>query len=278
MKNKNILELQREVDNTHNSNWDENNSDIKDNVALQKSLYDILIEPKFDFNKWMIKFDEYEKRYSRFFYSSISQYILQEKDDKKIAQLIQNITVVTSRVFINDKERNKKLTKSGIPNREVNPYGRLEVSYNKYLMIFKLYDHCHLANKQRMAYKATKEDIESRIGEISGSKIRNYEKSITSQLIGLVAIFTALSFVVFGGINISTTIFKMVEKISIAKILVLLDVWFICMSNLFILFMKMIATIARRRFKTRWYFLIVNIILIIILGVLLYAIIRASSL
>ncbi|MGP1519920.1 MAG: hypothetical protein ACTTIZ_00190 [Treponema sp.] len=278
MKNKNILELQREVDNTHNSNWDENNSDIKDNVVLQKSLYDILIEPKFDFNKWMIKFDEYEKRYSRFFYSSISQYILQEKDDKKIAQLIQNITVVTSRVFINDKERNKKLTKSGIPNREVNPDGRLEVSYNKYLMIFKLYDHCHLANKQRMAYKATKEDIERRIGKIANSKIRKYEKSITSQLIGLVAIFTALSFVVFGGINTSTTIFKMVEKISIAKILVLLDVWFICMSNLFILFMKMIATITRRHFKTRWYFLIVNIILIIILGVLLYAIIRASSL
>lgn len=269
--------------------YNKNNSDITSNVNMQKELYNMLMEADFKLYNWIKLFDIYEKNYQRFFYHHISQYILMEKEEERIGQLIQNITIVTSRVFISEEERNKKRLKSGIPSKAPDSHGMVEVSYNKYLMIFKLYDHCNLANKQRLAYKTTKEDIEIKIRETATStikeneklihsKISDYEKSITSQLIGLVAIFTALSFVIFGGINTSATIFKMVGEVPIPKILILLDVWFICMSNLFILFMKMIATITDRHFKTIWYFLIINVILIVIFGVLLYAIRKASFL
>ena len=275
--------------NTNNKELDakvsENNSDFAKSIDIQQQLYELLINDNFNLEEWMNKFYEYEERHPRFFYSYITQYIFDEENDDRIGRLLVNINSITERIDYSDST--KEL--SGNERDKSNSANKISVSRSQYLMIYKLYDHCHLANKQRLAYKTTKEDIEIKIRETAAStikeneklihsKISDYEKSITSQLIGLVAIFTALSFVIFGGINTSATIFKMVGEVPIPKILILLDVWFICMSNLFILFMKMIATITDRHFKTIWYFLIINVILIVIFGVLLYAIRKASFL
>ena len=206
---------------------DKENSDIADNIKLEKDLYDILTADNFDFDKWMDKFDEYEKKYSRFFYSHISQYIFDEPNDIRISKLLQNITIVTRKILITDEVRNKRSTKYGIKNKKLDN-GQYEVSYNKYLMIFRLYDHCHLAYGQWRAYKTTKTDIEQTIKEISESninehkneielKIKDYEKNVTSQLIGLVALFTALSFVIFGGISSFGSIFQIVKETLLTK-------------------------------------------------------------
>lgn len=94
--------------------YNKNNSDITSNVNMQKELYNMLMEADFKLYNWIKLFDIYEKNYQRFFYHHISQYILMEKEEERIGQLIQNITIVTSRVFISEGERNKKRLKSGI--------------------------------------------------------------------------------------------------------------------------------------------------------------------
>ena len=266
--------------NTNNKELDAkvsaNNSDFAKSIDIQQQLYELLINDNFNLEEWMNKFYEYEERHPRFFYSYITQYIFDEENDDRIGRLLVNINSITERIYYSDST--KEL--SGNERDKSNSTNKIAVSRSQYLMIFKLYDHCNLANKQRLAYKTTKEDIETKIRETATStikeneeliysKIRDYEKSITSQLIGLVAIFTALSFVIFGGISSFGSIFQIIETASLLKILIILDVWFICMFNLFALFIQMIAMITDKQFKITKYILSINAVLAIILIVLI---------
>lgn len=266
--------------NTNNKELDAkvsaNNSDFAKSIDIQQQLYELLINDNFNLEEWMNKFYEYEERHPRFFYSYITQYIFDEENDDRIGRLLVNINSITERIDYSDST--KEL--SGNERDKSNSTNKIAVSRSQYLMIFKLYDHCNLANKQRMAYKTTKEDIETKIRETATStikeneeliysKIKEYEKNLTSQLIGLVAIFTALSFVIFGGISSFGSIFQIIETASLLKILIILDVWFICMFNLFALFIQMIAMITDKHFKITKYILSINAVLAIILIVLI---------
>lgn len=262
MKDHDVMELHKEVDTNKNHAQYEGNFEIEENINLQRKLYNMLTMSMFDFDAWMQKFDEYETNYSRFFYSDISRQILEEKNDNTISQLLQNISIVISKVVIDKKEQDGRGQKESIDEKA-------KVSLNKYQMIVKLYDHCHLANKQREAYKATREEIEKRIEEIAKKEIKEYEKNITSQLIGLVAMFTALSFLLFGGISSFGNIFQMLNTASLSKILILSDVWLLCMFNLFTLFIKMIAMITNKKFEITSYVITINIALCAILAVLI---------
>ena len=255
-----------------------NNSDFAKSIDIQQQLYELLVNDNFNLEEWMNKFYEYEERHPRFFYSYITQYIFDEENDDRIGRLLVNINSITERIDYSDST--KEL--SGNERDKSNSTNKIAVSRSQYLMIFKLYDHCHLANKQRMAYKTTRENIETKIRETATStikeneeliysKIRDYEKSITSQLLGLVAIFTALSFVIFGGISSFGSIFQIIKDTPLLKILIVLDVWFVCMFNLFALFIKMIAMITDKHehFKITKYVLLINAVLAKILIVLI---------
>jgi len=270
--------------NTNNKELDakvsENNSDFAKSIDIQQQLYELLINDNFNLEEWMNKFYEYEERHPRFFYSYITQYIFDEENDDRIGRLLVNINSITERIDYSDST--KEL--SGNERDKSNSTNKIAVSKSQYLMICKLYDHCHLANKQRQAYKETKKDIETKIRETATStikeneeliysKIRDYEKSITSQLLGLVAIFTALSFVIFGGISSFGSIFQIIKDTPLLKTLIVLDVWFVCMFNLFALFIKMIAMITDKHLEITKYILLINTALVsilILLIILLY--------
>ena len=253
---------------------------IDDNIELQKKLYDMLVDDKFSVSEWVNEFIKYEKQYSRFFYSYITQYIFAEVNDGRIEQLFGNWDKIMGTVYAKTAEKHAEtFPKSSTSHGSCYDNKKIKVSHNQYLMISKLYDHCNLANRQRITYKATKEDIElsikkarqSTITESEGrieSKIKEYEKSITSQLIGLISIFTALSFLLFGGISSFGNIFTIVRTVPLGKLLIILDIWFICMFNLFALFIQMIAMVTDKQFKIKMYLLIVNVILVTTLFVL----------
>ena len=247
-------------------------SDLSDNIEFQAQLFNMLIMDDFGVDKWITRFKEYERKNKRFFYSYITQYIFDEEKDEKIGKLLGNIQTMIDQIETSDTYDNNNglLQKATL------------VSYDQYLMICKLYDHCNLASKQRLAYKnkATQEDIESKIEETRKiikienekfieTRIKEYEKNITSQLIGLVAMFTALSFLLVGGISSFGNIFQMLSTASLSKILILSDVWLLCMFNLFTLFIKMIALITNKKFEITRYVITINITLCAILAVLI---------
>jgi len=243
---------------------------IDDNIEFQKKLYDMLVDDKFSVREWVNELIEYEKQHSRFFYSYITQYIFDEANDNRIGQLLGNLDKIIGTVYAKTAEKHAEtFPKNSISSKSCSDDKKVKVSHNQYLMISKLYDHCNLANRQRIAYKATKEDIElsikkarqSTIEESKGLielKIKEYEKSITSQLIGLISIFTALSFLLFGGISSFNSIFQMTNTVPLVKIFIILDVWFICMFNLFALFIQMIAMVTDKQFNIKTHLLMVN--------------------
>ena len=253
---------------------------VYDNVQkLQKELYAMLVNDSFSVKEWITKFKEYGLEHKRFFYSYITQYIFDEEKDEKIEQLLGRIGTILDQAHAS--------TFANTQDEDASPLNSLsdeniKVSDDQYLMILKLYDHCNLASKQRLAYKnkATQEDIESKIEETRKiikienekfieTRIKEYEKNITSQLIGLVAMFTALSFLLFGGISSFGNIFQMLNTASLSKILILSDVWLLCMFNLFTLFIKMIAMITNKKFEITRYVIAINIALCAILAVLI---------
>lgn len=64
----------------------------------QEQLCKGLIASNFDFKKWLLEFNTYIKNYDRFFYSTISNFILSKSDDKEVSSITQNITDIISKV------------------------------------------------------------------------------------------------------------------------------------------------------------------------------------
>lgn len=81
-------------------------------------------------------------------------------------------------------------------------------------------------------------------------KIHDLTKDMTSQLVGLVSIFTALSFLIFGGISSLQNVFNSLAKTaeaqsSILPTLIVALSWAICLMNLLFGFMYFVLRITR---------------------------------
>ena len=91
-------------------------------------------------------------------------------------------------------------------------------------------------------------DLEHEVESILAPKISEITKEMTQQLVGLIGIFTALSFIVFGGISSLDSIFGAVqetlnERQSVLPVLILADAWAFCMMNLLFGFMYFVIRI-----------------------------------
>ncbi|WP_147613845.1 hypothetical protein [Treponema pectinovorum] len=240
------------------------NEDIKEAKESQKKLYDKLKSASFDFKDWIKDFNNFACIHRRFMYTFLSSDILQEQNDETISLIIQNLNAITNKVVESvELEENYQLNKRGI-NQDI-----ISLPKEQYRLIIKLYDHCNLANVQRYAYKQTKEDISQITSKSFDERFHSYEKDITGQLIGLVSIFTALSFLIFGGISILDNLLTNVRNLPVLKILFIADLWLLCMVNLFILFAKLICVLISKDMHLTKYTWLINTILFIILILIL---------
>ena len=98
------------------------------------------------------------------------------------------------------------------------------------------------------------------------------EKDITTQLISLVSIFTALAFVMFGSISVLDNLLKNIEAQPVIKTLLVGDLWLICMINIFMLFAKFICFLVGKDkdFNWKWSLIIFNLILLAFLALILF--------
>ena len=114
--------------------------------------------------------------------------------------------------------------------------------------MLKFYDHSNLAIQQQKLVNKKRMDLEHEVESILAPKISEITKEMTSQLVGLIGIFTALSFVIFGGISSLDSIFGAVqetlnERQSVLPVLILADAWAFCMMNLLFGFMYFVIRI-----------------------------------
>ena len=111
--------------------------------------------------------------------------------------------------------------------------------------IIKIWDHVNLARKQYILFCHKDEDYEKIVDEKMEMAEAKISKEMNIQLISLVAIFTALSFLVFGGISSLDNIFSGVQDIPIIKLLIIGCIWCFYIMNLIFTFMFFVARITK---------------------------------
>lgn len=185
----------------------------------------------FDVEAWLKEVSEFaEDKNNRLIYSKVSDYVfvLAQRD-----QMMGNLEDVRDAM-------------SGPAAKQY--------SLNARKMIFKLYDHVNLAIRQKDIFlkkdEERKKEIEKVVKPEVEIKSAEITKEMTTQLVSLVAIFTALSFIVFGGISSLNGIFSslqlvMKERSTVLPTLIVTDAWALCLMNLLFGFMYFVLRITR---------------------------------
>ena len=116
--------------------------------------------------------------------------------------------------------------------------------------LMKLWDHINLAVRQYELFNKNDEHYSL----IAEEKMKNVEirltKEMNMQLISLIAIFTALSFIVFGGISSLDNIFLGVKDIPVTKLIIVGTIWCFCIMNLVYVFMFFIGKLTGLSIKS----------------------------
>lgn len=112
--------------------------------------------------------------------------------------------------------------------------------------IDKLWDHANLVQSQMRNLHDDEEVFSKRFEKEAAPFEERLTSQLNSQVISLVAIFTALSFIVFGGISSLDNVFSGAVRLPILKVIIVGCVWSLCISNLVLFFMYFVAKIVNK--------------------------------
>ena len=186
-----------------------------------------------DCQEWIDALEKYIVAHSnRLYYSTISNYVFQ-MDEQQFTEFLSNLGKIVdyAEPYHGDKDGKKR---------------------NLYRTIIKFYDHANLAHQQQVTFSSKqdslREDVKREVTATLEPKISDITKDMTSQLVGLIGIFTALSFIVFGGISSLDSIFGAVQgaletQDSVLPLLLIAIAWALCMMNLLFGFMYFVIRI-----------------------------------
>lgn len=228
------------------NNWDK----VKNEKAISSADYiqkmgeemDIICETlsketkNFNTKDFFNTIYEYIEKNDRLIYTNITNYIF-TLTDEVFGTLQTNIDAVVNYMY---GEQYKQDFSEALENR--NKARKLERTQRT---VLKMWDHVNLARRQYLMFyqkDGKYEKIVDEKMEIVGAKI---SKEMNIQLISLVAIFTALSFLVFGGISSLDNIFDGAKDIPILKLIVIGSVWGFCIMNMLFVFIYFISKIAK---------------------------------
>lgn len=196
-----------------------------------------LIRKKLNERDLLNKIEEYIKNYNRIIYSTISNFIF-SSDDNSLFNLQTNIEQFCNYVHsMNFKKEYKNVD---------------EVEKIK-VFVLKMYDHINLAVYQYHSFKDSDEEFKTKFAE-NIEPLRNgidrQLKEVTSQQISMLAIFTAISFVVFGGISSASSIFSNASSLSLSELMILASIWALGICNLVYFLIYYMAKLGKISIKT----------------------------
>ncbi|WP_333646899.1 hypothetical protein [Lacrimispora sp.] len=200
----------------------------------------------FDKVQTTILIENYILCYKRFLYNVISHHIFSGNDPGTIHS---NIESLLSYVTSNDYK-----TAFNSRNKSSNQTDEL---YCIKKSVIKLLDHANLAEIQYVNLKQSDNDYKDKfnlniipVKNDIEKQLSGFTRDMTSQLISLIGIFTAMSFLVFGGINSLDNIFKSADNIPILKLMIVGCIWGICILNLIFVFMFFISKMTQLNIKS----------------------------
>ena len=174
----------------------------------------------------------------RLMYTDISNYIF-TLEDQEFGVLQTNIDSVVNYMYGAQYKEDYSAILDGKDKQKKQKLERTQRT------VLKFWDHVNLARRQYVLFHHKDDDYEKIVDEkmeVAGAKI---SKEMNVQLISLVAIFTALSFLVFGGISSLDNIFAGAKDIPILKLVVIGSIWTFCIMNMLFVFIYFVAKISR---------------------------------
>ena len=115
--------------------------------------------------------------------------------------------------------------------------------------IVKIWDHINLAQQQYSVLKQSDEEYKQKFESLIYRYKEEMTKDMNSQLLTMVSIFTALAFLVFGGISSLDNIFS-TQGIPLLKLMCVGIVWGLCILNLIFVFLFCIGKMTNLNFRS----------------------------
>jgi hypothetical protein len=189
----------------------------------------------------------YIKVYHRILYSQISNIIYAYFDEhttedatNTLGTMISNLDKIVAyngtRDYLNKKAEAKDPT-------DKKAYEDAEKA------LIKIWDHVNLAQTQYSGLKQTDEEYKRKFDKSITPFKEDFVKNISSQLLTMVSIFTALAFLVFGGISSLGSIFSN-HEMPLLKIIIIGCVWGLCILNLVFVFLFCVGKMTGLNFKS----------------------------
>lgn len=181
--------------------------------------------------------DFYSKLYQfiddnkRLLYTVITDYVFQQAESGNIESVTNNIEMVR------DYAQNV--------NAEDGMGGmyKKDVLRKTNIVSLKLWDHINLATRQYgQFHKDDAEYLEIVEGKLEPVKAE-ITKDMTQQLISIVAIFTAMSFLAFGGVSALDNILDGATNMPLLKLTAVGLIWCFCMFNMLFVFVYFVSKI-----------------------------------
>lgn len=216
---------------------------------MERELVDIISQlkiPSDEFNreecvKVLDKLFNYLTDYDRILYSTISNIIFdiqKSKDaDQIFGNLLSNLESIhnISTGYIKNKQRLQKKDDEDLPKLEK--------------IILKIWDHINLAQQQYKELHLSDQEYQEKFENRMLIEKEKLYRDINSHMVTMIGIFTALSFVIFGGINSIETAFSGIEDTPITKLMVIGSMWGFGLLNLVYVFLYCIAKLTGLNFK-----------------------------
>lgn len=201
--------------------------------TMSKSMRELieiffLDKEKFLKEKPLDKLKEYIDKYDRLVYTVLSDKIYENfsEIEKKEDLILRNIDLLLE--LCAGDIKNCPFSKK---NRELRKRERTRK------IVLKFKDHTNLAIRQYRSLKQTDEEYIQKFNRQIGNFKEKVTKEITAQLITLVGIFTAIAFILFGGINSFNSVFLAIKETSILKLIIISSLWVVGMSDIVFVFL-----------------------------------------
>lgn len=222
--------------------------------------YLVLDDNEFSPENALERLMEYCCHHQRLLYSQITVFVYanqkadERNEDKKVVNKLEgNLQSLID--YVGNPKKIEELKNNAKTDQE-----KKEVD-DAIKVAWKIYDHVCLAQKQYMDLKQSDKEYQEKfsqsispvINELTSDmskKLNELTSEMSAQLLTMVGIFTALSFVLFGGIDSLGSVFTELKQESLLKLMTLACVWGIGMLNIIFVFLFCIGKMTRLNFKT----------------------------
>lgn len=92
--------------------------------------------------------------------------------------------------------------------------------------------------------------VQEKINDEMKTSITELSRNMSEQLLTLIGIFTALAFLLFGGISSLENIFSDIQTVSLLKLVILGCIWGLCLVNLIFVFLFCVSKMTKLSFSS----------------------------